>query len=254
MQLLDLWEAHPATLVMYHGTRADAAKRIAQAGFSANPDRSDRQYSGEGEDDPYLASLDGAYFTDKLYVAVRYAWDASQAFGDWPALVVAHVPLSEAVPDEDVISLAMQEAMRQTRNPDAFVRAFHRNLVQDRPIPIQRDLMIQLRDAYTQFEAAEDTEADGVQYRRLLDQMAHAYAAMVFDTHPVYLGGNHTVRLPNGLPPQNIISITQFGIEFRYNDARFPFVAGVLPIQGKALAMSRLRAAVADLKRLGVFA
>ena len=254
MQLAELLlERHPDEMVMYHGTSGMVAERIAKKGLIARPPS--RHY--EAEEDPHLASLTGTYFTNKLSVALGYAYKASYAF-EMPgscAVIMARVPLTQAVPDEDVVTAAMDEAKRQTRDPDAFARAFHRNLVQDRPIPMRRDMLLKVRDAYAALDHAHDDDVllkSARLYRRALDQVTRAYAAMVFDTHPVYLGGNHTVRLPRGLPLQNILSVTEFEIEFPEGDVgvQATYVKGLL---GQAIPEMQLQAALDELQQRDFF-
>jgi hypothetical protein len=247
-------------MIMYHGTYGMAAKNMAKEGIKAKPP--DRNYSEDDPDNYHIASLDGAYFTNQLHVAVGYAFKASETRGDWCAVITANVPLTKAVPDEDVVTSALQQAERETRDPDAFARAFHRNLVQDRPIPIRSDLMVKVRNAFAQLEAAEDDKSllkSVRRYRQALDQMTRAYAAMVFDTHPVYLGGNHTVRLPRGLSPTNILSITQFSINFPQEDdggdygADYPQAKHVMALLGQPFSREQLQDAIDELYQQDFF-
>lgn len=258
-----LLESHPDEMTMYHGTYGGLAKRIAQKGLIARPQQ--RHYEANDPDEYHLASLNGTYFTNTLSVAVGYAYKASiameGAYG-WCAVIVARVPLIKAVPDEDIVGMAMKEAERQTRDPDAFARAFHRNLVQDRPIPIQPDLLTKVRDAYAKLDRIE-SDAQLVryvrQYRRIMDQVTRAYAQMVFDTHPKYLGGNHTMRLPQGLPRQNIVSITEFQIDFPQEDdggdygPDYPHVREVKALLGQPFTQDMLQDAVDDLQQRDFF-
>jgi hypothetical protein len=255
-----LLERHPDEMVMYHGTYAAAAKRIAKKGIIAKP--AARNYAENDPSNYHIASLDGAYFTNTLSVAVGYAYKAAHERGDWCAVITAMVPLTQAVPDEDVVTRAMRQAERQTRDPDAFVRAFHRNLVQDRPIPMRPDLMVKVRDAFANLEDVEDEEgliANVRRYRRALDHMTRAYADMVFDTHPVYLGGNHTMRLPRGLPAKNILAITQFDISFPKEDdggdypPDYPHVGDVSVMLGQPFTRMQLQDAVDDLQQQDFF-
>lgn len=254
-----LLERHPDEMVMYHGTYGAAAKRITKRGMMAKPP--ERNWAETDPQNYHLASLDGAYFTNTFSVAVGYAYKAAhEERSDWCAVLTAKVPLTQAVPDEDVVTSAMQDAERTTKDPDAFVRAFHRNLVQDRPIPMQRDMMMKVRDAFVNLEMAED-DAGMVRnvrrYRRALDQMTRAYAAMVFDTHPSYLGGNHTMRLPKGLPAKNIRSITLFDIDFDTDEddfpAGYPQVRDVRALFGQPFTEDQLQEAVDHLRQQDFF-
>jgi len=244
-------------MVMYHGTTGLMAARIARRGLIARPPN--RHY--EAHEDAEIASLSGTYFTNQLEVAVGYAYKAAIAFESpgYCAVVMAKVPLNDAVPDEDVVTSAMHQAERETRDPNAFVRAFHWNLVQDRPIPIRADLIGKVRDAYANLEQADDEAGymkNSQHYRRALDRITRAYAAMVFDTHPVYLGGNHTVRLPRGLPTQSIISITSYEIVWDEDDggsADYPQVADVSAVSGEPLTLDQLQAAVDGLYQRDFF-
>lgn len=203
-------ETHPDVMVMYHGTNSDSAEQIIKDGLAAKP--TDRNF--DGNDDPFHESFTGAYFSDSIAAALRYAVRSMHEFGSASAAIVtAKVPLAQAVPDEDIINFAVSDALKDSHSANEFISKFHRLLVQDRPIPVaDRTLLLKLRRYYKAHEESEGTQYAKV-YRDAIDKVAHAYAAMVFDTHPRYLGGVHTVRLPNGLPPENIISVTEFYVE-----------------------------------------
>lgn len=243
---MKMMEAHPAVLQMFHGTSAHNAKRIVADG-RMRPDPEDRHY---GEDSEDLASLDGSYFADNLEAAIGYAYRASMEWSEPGilAVIVADVPLAQGVPDEDVIGLAMEDALRKTRNPDQFVMSFHKHLVQDRPIPINKTAVMALYRAYRKYK---DTGEGYNEYREALDAVAHAYAEMIFDTHPVYLGGSHTVRLPNGISLEHITSVTIF--ELLLDEDGVPTIKDVRSIHGKTISLDRLQEAAYDLSEDGFF-
>jgi hypothetical protein len=238
--IIDLVEAvHPPVLTMYHGTSDTAAKQIAQLGFVPDPEA--RSYTDDDED---LKALPGSYFTNDLSVAMRYAHRAAEEWAGAPAIVVANISLTDAVPDEDVIQPAFREALK-AKTADAFVKKFHDELVggYEQKIPVARDAMLAMRRAWTAYQkAGDDYEDNQAAYREQLDRVCRAYARMAFETSPRYLGGHaghHTVRLPQGLGVEHIVSITVFN----FGGMESPdgvYVENVTAILGRPLSVAAL--------------
>lgn len=241
MRYLELLrEAHPDVMVMYHGTNTSSAANIVNTG-GLIPDPPDRNYNGE--EDPFHESYPGSYFTDSLPGAVRYAVRSSHEFAAFPAIVVANVPLHQAVPDEDIVNFAVSEALQLSDSANSFISQFHKLLVQSRPIPVaNRNLLLTLRRLYKDYHESEGTE-NAKEYRAAMDKVAHAYSAMVFDTHPRYLGGVHTVRLPNGLPLNNVVSITEFWVAdgYKVKNVEVTYGSPGLTARQLSVAISQLR-------------
>ncbi len=231
---------HPPVLRMYHGTNSYSAKLIAKDGIVPEPE--DRNYDLE---DAYLASLSGAYLTTSLLLAIGYAYKSAKNFSAEPAIVVANVILKDAVPDEDIIKFAISSSLKTSENVDQFIKNFHHDLTRNNDVPKDVDDIILLRNLYKEFSDSEGTDHTE-KFRQALDRVAKAYASIVYTTHPVYLGGAHNVRLPNGLPRSSIVSITEFFIDNDYE------VKGVKSIVGSPLDQNLLQLEVDSLVEQGI--
>lgn len=244
MRYIDLLEksSKPTKIIkMLHGTGAHSAQEIMRVGFSSSPDwKSYSEY-----DSLFLESLEGTYFSDSLEMAVKYAHKVAMDSADVLAIIEAEVDLYKAVPDEDLILGAIRQALQSSQNAETFAYNFHHNLAGNQNIQMQLPLLKKLKGAYE--KAIDEDEEDVAKYRKILNKVCHAYAAMVLEPHPVYMDGANSIRLPKGLPAKNIIAVTSFWIDEDWN------VTDVSAMKGTAIDEMALQDAVNSLVDQGLF-
>jgi hypothetical protein len=243
MRYFDLLEksSKPTKIIkMLHGTGTHSAGEIMQHGFVANPEwKSYNDY-----DSLFLESLEGTYFSDSLEMAVKYAHKVAMEGADSLAIVEAEIDLHKAVPDEDLILAAIHHALQTSQNAESFAYNFHHNLAGNQNIQMQLPLLKKLKGAYE--KAVDEDEEDVAKYRKILNKVCHAYAAMVLEPHPVYMGGAHSIRLPKGLPAKNIVAVTSFWIGEDWT------VTDVTAMKGTAIDEMALQDAVNELVAQGL--
>ena len=231
---------------MWHGTDAHNAGRIAIEGLVRDPEW--RHYAVDGES-AHLASLPGAYVTASLASAVGYAHKVALEWAGSLAVVEIEVDPAKMVPDEDIVTLALEKALRQARSPAAFAESLHADLTMAVDVPARHDLLVALGKAYGPFMESEGHEGAG-EYRAALEAVCDAYAETAALPHPVYLGGKHSARAPAGIPPGRVVSVTVFDLDFGDGHAA---VADPVALRGEAMPGWMLEEAAGLLEADGFF-
>jgi hypothetical protein len=78
----------------------------------------DTKFAGQhyGEDEGFLRTVGGIYFTDAIDEATKYACNAiSNGAGLDPGVVIAEIPHDQIMADEDALQFFMNQALRRTR-------------------------------------------------------------------------------------------------------------------------------------------